>query len=65
MLQPYFSTIHCEEESISLKFETPLAVLKHLQHTGVNCANKTSVSAIRHFKETTLTYQAGYFICAK
>ncbi len=79
LLSPEFDILHAEEEVISLSFETPLHVLKHLKETGVTGTEKKiwTRSRLQHFcneytrlfSETegfvTLTYHPIYIIARK
>lgn len=40
LLSPYFEVLHAEEEIVSLPFDSPLDVLKHLKQTGVSGTEK-------------------------
>ncbi|MDO4164280.1 MAG: malonyl-ACP O-methyltransferase BioC [Bacteroides sp.] len=40
MLAPHFHILHAEEEIVSLPFDNPIAVLKHLKQTGVTGTEK-------------------------
>ncbi len=40
LLSPYFDILHAEEEIVSLPFDTPQHVLKHLKQTGVTGTEK-------------------------
>lgn len=40
LLSPHFDILHAEEEIVSLSFDTPQSVLKHLKQTGVTGTEK-------------------------
>ena len=65
ILKKYFSSVKSYSETIKLDFEDPMSVLKHLKYTGVTGFQKTSISKIRTFKDSILTYEVAYFICKK
>ena len=65
ILKKYFSSVKSYSETIKLDFEVPMAVLKHLKHTGVTGFQRTSISKIKTFKDNILTYEVAYFICKK
>ena len=65
ILKKYFSSVKSYSETIKLDFEAPMAVLKHLKHTGVTGFQRTSISKIKTFKDNILTYEVAYFICQK
>ena len=65
ILKKYFSSVKSYSETIKLDFKAPMAVLKHLKHTGVTGFQKTSISKIKTFKNNILTYEVAYFICKK
>ena len=65
ILKKYFSSVKSYSETIKLDFEVPMAVLKHLKHTGVTGFQRTSISKIKTFKDNILTYKVAYFICKK
>lgn len=79
MLSPYFEILHAEEEIVSLPFETPQQVLKHLKQTGVTGTEKKIWTRgrlhafyeeyIRLFSEkeghVSLTYHPIYIIAKK
>ncbi|SJZ45819.1 malonyl-CoA O-methyltransferase [Cetobacterium ceti] len=63
LLKKYFKDVTYSEETFNLNFSTPLDALKHLKKTGVTGLGKSSISLIKSYKETTLTYKVAYFIC--
>lgn len=65
ILKKYFSSVKSYSETIKLDFKAPMAVLKHLKHTGVTGFQRTSISKIKTFKDNILTYEVAYFICQK
>ena len=65
ILKKYFSSVKSYSETIKLDFKVPMAVLKHLKHTGVTGFQRTSISKIKTFKDNILTYEVAYFICKK
>lgn len=65
ILKKYFSSVKSYSETIKLDFKAPMAVLKHLKHTGVTGFQRTSISKIKTFKDNILTYKVAYFICKK
>ena len=65
ILKKYFSSVKSYSETIKLDFKVPMAVLKHLKHTGVTGFQRTSISKIKTFKDNILTYEVAYFICQK
>lgn len=65
ILKKYFSSVKSYSETIKLDFEDPMSVLKHLKYTGVTGFQKTSISKIKTFKDSILTYEVAYFICKK
>lgn len=79
LLRPAFDIIHAEEEVVSLSFDTPLHVLKHLKETGVTGTEKKiwTRSRLKSFCEeytrlfheaddkVTLTYHPIYIIAKK
>ena len=65
ILKKYFSSVKSYSETIKLDFKAPMAVLKHLKHTGVTGFQRTSISKIKTFKDNILTYEVAYFICKK
>ena len=65
ILKKYFSSVKSYSETIKLDFKVPMAVLKHLKHTGVTGFQRTSISKIKTFKDNILTYKVAYFICKK
>ena len=78
-LSKYYDIIYCSEEKMSLFFDTPEDVLRHLKRTGVNGIRKESwtrsnlrsfCSKYRELYSTdndmvTLTYNPIYIICKK
>lgn len=78
-LAPYFDILHVQEEVVSLAFDTPQQVLKHLKQTGVTGTEKKvwTRSRLESFCEeyvrlfndandkVTLTYHPIYLIAKK
>lgn len=79
LLAPCFETVHAEEERVSLPFQTPLQVLRHLKETGVTGTEKRiwtrgrlqafcdgySGQFGREDGKVTLTYHPIYIIARK
>lgn len=63
ILRKKFKNITSKKETITLDFNNPLDVLKHLKNTGVTGFQKTSIGKIRSFNSYSLTYEVSYFIC--
>lgn len=59
----YFKDVECSQETFTLNFKTPLEALKHLKKTGVSGIGKTSLSVVKSFKDSSLTYRVAYFKC--
>lgn len=62
ILKKYFKNIDYYSEEKILKFISPMEALRHLKKTGVTIKNKTSISDIKSYKKTSLTYNMAYFI---
>jgi malonyl-CoA O-methyltransferase len=65
ILKKYFIVQEAEEEEITLNFNSPLNVLRHLKYTGVTGIGETTVRDIRSFSEKKLTYRVAYFKCRR
>ena len=63
ILTLYFADIKTWNEKFLVNFDTPLKALKHLKNTGVTGIGQTNIKKIRSYKEKTLTYNVGYFVC--
>ena len=63
-LKKYFKIVNSETQTLKKKFNTPFDALKHLKNTGVTGFKKASISSIRSFSDTTLTYEVAYFYCS-
>lgn len=64
ILKKYFKNIISFEEEIVLEFPTPFEALRHIKNTGTSLKNKenlSTISKIKSYKETKLTYKIGYF----
>jgi malonyl-CoA O-methyltransferase len=65
LLKKNFSDVESWEEDKVINFEEPLDALRHLKKTGVGINSKSSVRKIRTFKDKSLSYSVGYFLCSK
>lgn len=65
LLKKYFSEVENYEEEKIIKFKEPLDALRHLKKTGVGISSQSSVRQIRTFKNKSLSYRVGYFLCSK
>ena len=63
ILQKNFKYVEFKEEKIIKNFTTPLLALKHLKNTGVTGFKQTSITKVKNYNKTTLTYCVGYFYC--
>lgn len=63
-LKKYFKIVNSETQTLKKKFNTPFDALRHLKNTGVTGFKKASISSIRSFSDTTLTYEVAYFYCS-
>lgn len=64
ILNKYFKLVKYEQQTLKKEFDTPFDALKHLKNTGVTGFKKASISSIRSFSDTTLTYEVAYFYCS-
>lgn len=65
ILKKYFKCVRCKKESIKKSFSSPLEALRSLKNTGVTGFKRTDIKTIRSFKNTSLTYEVGYFYCSQ
>lgn len=59
----FFKNVKSYKETINLKFDSSIDILKHLKYTGVTGLQKPSIKNIRTFEAKELTYEVAYFIC--
>jgi len=65
LLKKYFSKVESLEEEKIVEFKGPLDALRHLKKTGVGINSNSTVHKIRTFKDKSLSYSVGYFLCSK
>lgn len=63
ILKKYFKNIDYFTEEKTINFSSPMEALRHLKQTGVTInTKKSSIYEIKSYKQTSLTYNMGYFI---